>query len=224
MRILFCGEGFAEARKRLAVLLPDDEILAYPSDEHAAHIAKADVVVPLVACIDEIFIRKGTFGLIRQYGVGLEGVDIEAATRNGVRVARIPSEESGNTASVAEHAILLILMLSRHWNEITRSRQRGEQVLWGSPVGQALRGKTVCIIGLGGVGRELTRRLGSFQVRISTVEDHPGRAGRFRAWKSPTLIPWQNWKGRLLKQTTLCSASTIPPISSTCSARNRSPL
>jgi phosphoglycerate dehydrogenase-like enzyme len=175
MKILFCGESFPEARTRLASLLPDDEILAFPPDRLWAHIGEADVIVPLVARVDKEFIGRGRFGLIQQYGVGLESVDIEAATRNGVRVARIPSEESGNAASVAEHALLLMLMLSRKWNEITHNRQAGTRIPWGSPVGQALAGKTVCVVGLGGVGREVVRRLGCFNLRIITVDDHPGR-------------------------------------------------
>jgi phosphoglycerate dehydrogenase-like enzyme len=175
MNILFCGMGFPVARARLAALLPGDRILAYPLEELADHIAEADVIVPLVTRVGEDLILRGTFGLIQQYGVGLESVDIGAATRNGVRVARIPSEESGNAASVAEHAILLMLMLSRRWNEVALNRQLGKAVPWGSPVGQALAGKTVCVLGLGGVGRELVRRLSGFKVRIITVDDHPGR-------------------------------------------------
>ena len=175
MKILFCGESFPEARTRLATLLPEDAILAFPPDRLGVHIAEADVIVPLVTRVDEELIRQGTFGLIQQYGVGLESVDIVAATRNGVRVARIPSEESGNAASVAEHALLLMLMLSRRWNVIARNRELGSKVPWGSPTGQALAGKTVCVVGLGGVGREVVRRLGSFKVRIITVDDHPGR-------------------------------------------------
>jgi|WetSurMetagenome_2_1015567.scaffolds.fasta_scaffold07203_3 phosphoglycerate dehydrogenase-like enzyme len=175
MNILFCGEGFPVARARLGTLLPENRILAYPPDELPAHIAEADVIVPLVTRVDEDLIRQGTFGLIQQYGVGLESVDLEAATRNGVRVARIPSEESGNAASVAEHALLLMLMLSRRWKEIERNRQERKTVPWGSPAGQALSGRTVCVLGLGGVGRELVRRLVGFKVRIITVDDHPGR-------------------------------------------------
>ena len=154
---------------------PDDEILAFPPDKLGAHVAEADVVVPLVSRVDEAFIRQGTFGLVQQYGVGLKTVDIEAATRNGVMVARIPSEESGNAASVAEHAVLLMLMLSRRWNEMVRTQKQGVQATWGSPPGQALPGKTVCIVGLGGVGRELARQLAGFGARIITVDDHPGR-------------------------------------------------
>jgi phosphoglycerate dehydrogenase-like enzyme len=175
MTILLCGEGFPVARTRLAALLPGDEILAYPPEELTDHIADADVIVPLVTRVDEDLIRQGTFGLIQQYGVGLETVDIEAATRHGAWVARIPSEESGNAASVAEHALLLMLMLSRKWNEIIRGRLAGTLTAWGSPAGQALARRTVCVVGLGGVGRELVRRLSGFKVRIITVDDHPGR-------------------------------------------------
>ena len=175
MKILFCGESFPEARKQLDALLPNDEILAFPPEKIGPHIKEADVVVPLVTRVDETIICQGTFGLIQQFGVGLESVDIEAATKHGVRVARIPSEESGNAASVAEHAILLMLMLSRKWNVITAARKEGTKCPWGSPAGQALRGKTVCVVGLGGVGRELVRRLSGFEVQIITVDDHPGR-------------------------------------------------
>jgi phosphoglycerate dehydrogenase-like enzyme len=175
MKILFCGEGFPEARRQLATLLPDDELLAFPPDKLGPHIAEADVVVPTVNRVDEELIRKGTFGLIQQFGVGLESVDIGAATKNGVMVARIPSEESGNAASVAEHAILFMLMLSRNWNRLSRAREENRPLPWGSPEGQALLGKKVCIVGLGGIGRELARRLAGFGVRITTVDDHPGR-------------------------------------------------
>jgi phosphoglycerate dehydrogenase-like enzyme len=175
MKILFCGEGFPEARRQLAALLPDDEILALPPDKLGPHIADADVVVPTVNRVDEALMKKGRFALIQQFGVGLESVDIDAATRNGIWVARIPSEESGNAASVAEHAILFLLMLSRNWNRIARAQKENQPLPWGSPEGVALRGKTVCIVGLGGIGRELCRRLAGFKVRIVTADDHPGR-------------------------------------------------
>ena len=53
--------------------------------------------------------------------------------------------------------------------------------------GAALLKKTVCIVGLGGVGRELARQLAGFKVGITTVDDHP--AGRCRAIGSPASIP-----------------------------------
>ena len=175
MKILFCGDGFPEARRQLAALLPHDEILALPPASIGSRIADADIVVPTVNRVDEALMKQGHFGFIQQFGVGLEGVDIGAATKNGIWVARVPSEESGNAASVAEHAILFLLMLSRNGNLLFRAGSEHRPLPWGSPEGVALRGKTVCIVGLGGIGRELARRLAGFRVRIVTADDHPGR-------------------------------------------------
>ena len=46
-----------------------------------------------------------------QYGVGLEGIDVDCATKSGVWVCKIPSEGTGNAQSCAEHAIYLALSL-----------------------------------------------------------------------------------------------------------------
>ncbi len=76
-------------------------------------LAGVDVIVPYGAQIDRTVIEHGRFGLIQQFGVGLETVDIEAATDRGVWVARVASAQTGNAESVAEHALLLMLALSR---------------------------------------------------------------------------------------------------------------
>ncbi|KAK2976090.1 hypothetical protein RJ640_009522 [Escallonia rubra] len=57
--------------------------------------------------------------LIMQYGVGLEGVDVNAATENGVKVARISGANTGNAASCAEMAIYLMLGLLRKQVEVS---------------------------------------------------------------------------------------------------------
>src|ERR1700682_4657498 len=113
LRILFCGEGFTESRRRLAPLVPGNEITTCPADKAADCLDGVDIVVPYISKIDADVVRKGTFGLVQQFGVGLDGVDIDAATDAGVWVARVPSRGTGNAESVAEHALLLMLALSR---------------------------------------------------------------------------------------------------------------
>ncbi|KAE8729412.1 D-isomer specific 2-hydroxyacid dehydrogenase family protein isoform 2 [Hibiscus syriacus] len=54
-----------------------------------------------------VIVRAKQIKLIMQFGVGLEGVDIDAATKNGIKVARIPGDPTGNAASCAEMAIYL---------------------------------------------------------------------------------------------------------------------
>lgn len=170
MNILFCGKNFPETQQQLTKLLPDDNLVFCQAEKLPQQISAADVVVPLGTTISKGLMSLGSFGLIQQFGVGLETVDIEAATQNGIWVARIPSAESGNAASVAEHALLLMLMLSRRIAEAHQSLKDGRV---GTPIGQALAGQTVCIIGLGGIGRALARRLSTFEMKVVAVNDYP---------------------------------------------------
>jgi len=166
LKILFCDEGYAEARTRLARELPDAEIVAARRDLVAQHLRGVDVLIPYMARIDEHIIDAGSFGLIQQFGVGLEGIDIAAATHAGVVVARIPSANTGNAESVAEHALLLMLALARrlpHAQQQLHARRLGE------PAGIALANKTACIIGVGAAGSALAVRLHALGMRLIAV-------------------------------------------------------
>jgi phosphoglycerate dehydrogenase-like enzyme len=173
VKILFCADGYSEARRRLQVLLPRDEITFSKADAVAASLAGAAAIVPYIARIDAPIISAGTFGLIQQFGVGLETVDVEAATSVGVWVARVPSAGIGNAESVAEHAVLLMLALSRRWPAGSMTAD----AVMGEPSGLALFGKTACIVGLGDVGSALATRLHAFGMRLVAVRRRPEPAG-----------------------------------------------
>jgi phosphoglycerate dehydrogenase-like enzyme len=163
LNILFCDEGYSEARRRLAALLPDQRIGACAADRVIERLEGVDIIVPYMAAIDDRIIRAGTFGLVQQFGVGLETVDVDAATRAGVWVARIPSGGTGNAESVAEHALLLMLALARRLPQVPdhiRARHLGE------PAGIALAGKTACIVGVGSAGGALASRLAAMGMRL----------------------------------------------------------
>lgn len=166
MKILFCNEGYSEARRQLAHFLPNATIVASPGDRVGQHLADVDVLVPYMAAIDAAIIDRGTFGLIQQFGVGLETVDVAAATRAGVWVARIPSDQTGNAESVAEHAVLLMLALAR---DLRHTRAHIETRQLGEPAGRALLGKTACIVGVGAAGGALATRLAAFGLRLIAV-------------------------------------------------------
>uniref|UniRef100_A0A7N2KU95 Uncharacterized protein n=1 Tax=Quercus lobata TaxID=97700 RepID=A0A7N2KU95_QUELO len=107
--------------------------------------------------------RATQMKLVMQYGVGVEGIDINAATKYGIKVARIPGDVTGNAASCAEMAIYLMMGLLRKQNEmqiVVRQRKLGE------PVGDTLLGKTVFILGFGNIGIDLAKRLRAFGVKI----------------------------------------------------------
>jgi phosphoglycerate dehydrogenase-like enzyme len=172
MRILFCHDSFPEHRRRLLPLIPYHEFVVCAPGEVAGHIDGTDIVIPITTQIGAELIACGTFGLIQQFGVGLESVDIAAATDAGVWVARVPSEGTGNAESVAEHALLLMLALSR---SLFAARESFAARRFGDPFGRALLGKTACIIGLGGIGIELAKRLRPFGMRVTAVREHPER-------------------------------------------------
>lgn len=128
----------------------------------------AHVLIPTMALITkEILQTQDRLRLVQQCGSGLESVDVAAAKKMGVRVANVPTDISGNADSVAELAIYLMIGLSRKVHEAARRLEKG---LMGEPQGMALRGRTVGIVGLGGIGRALALRLKPFGVKLLGIK------------------------------------------------------
>ncbi len=100
--------------------------------------------------------------VIGRAGVGLDNVDLEAATKRGIIAMNTPA---GNTISTAEHAMSLILALSRNIAEASQSTKAGE---WKRSkfMGVELYGKTLGIIGLGRIGTEVAKRSLSFGMNV----------------------------------------------------------
>ncbi|GMN65584.1 hypothetical protein TIFTF001_034646 [Ficus carica] len=120
-------------------------------------------VVKMMKLDSHVIARAKQMKLVMQFGVGLEGVDIDAATKCGIKVARIPSDITGNAASCAEMAIYLMLGLLRKQNEMQISIKQRKL---GEPTGETLFGKTVFILGFGNIGIDLAKRLRPFGVKI----------------------------------------------------------
>jgi phosphoglycerate dehydrogenase-like enzyme len=141
----------------------------------------ADVLIPAMSRIDdELMNRIEGLRLIQQWGAGLEGVDIEAATRRQIAVANVPSAGTGNAESVAEWCVMAAIAVSRRL-PVAHEMIRGGKG-WGGPMGRALLGRTAGIIGLGGIGQALAQRLGPFGMRLIGIKrdlaaDLAGRLG-----------------------------------------------
>jgi phosphoglycerate dehydrogenase-like enzyme len=172
VRVLFGTERFSGRHdwSELAALMPGTlqatvDVQWCPPGAFAerARNEPIDVVIPLWAELDADTIHTGQFGLIQQFGAGVENIDIAAATSAGVWVANMPGL---NAVDVAEHAVLLLLALLRRLPESPSGFDPGR---WGDPPGEALDGSTVCIVGLGAVGSQLARRLDAFEVRLIGV-------------------------------------------------------
>nr|WP_293104979.1 NAD(P)-dependent oxidoreductase [Okeania sp. SIO2F4] len=136
------------------------------------YLDSVDIIIPWMANIDASIIASGQFGLVQEFGVGIETIDIEAATHAGVWVAHVPGSISSNADSVAEHAIMLMLMISRH---MASTQQSSKAEDWSAKAGIALLGKTACIVGLGDIGTALAVRLKAFGMRLVAVRQHPER-------------------------------------------------
>jgi len=98
--------------------------------------------------------------VIARYGVGVDKVDLEAAKERGIIVTNTPG---ANSVSVAELALGLTLTLARQIPEAAKNVQQGK---WPRLSGVSLEGKTVGILGLGAIGKQLARRLSGFDCRI----------------------------------------------------------
>ena len=199
--ILFCRERFTAeiSWDGLAPLFPGWEIRCCPRGKVIDHVAGADVVCPFGATIDAAVLEAGTFGLVHQYGVGLEKVDLDRAAQLGVWAARVPGHLSGNADSVAELAVLQLLALIRRLDDARAALRAGD---WDSrPTGGSLYGMTVAIIGLGAIGLALAQRLAPFGTKLVAVRARPELGGPdgvigssaltscTRSWPKPTPSP-----------------------------------
>jgi D-3-phosphoglycerate dehydrogenase len=131
----------------------------------------------LIKCIGEydgLIIRSGTkvtkevidaadnMKVIGRAGVGLDNVDIDAATKRGIIVMNTPD---GNTISTAEHTIAMLLAMARKIPQAYVSL-RNKQWERKKFVGVELFGKTLGIIGLGRIGTQVAKRAKAFEMKI----------------------------------------------------------
>lgn len=100
--------------------------------------------------------------VVGRAGIGVDNIDVEAATRYGVLVVNAPA---ANTISAAEHTIALMLALARHIPQAHTSLRAGK---WerGKFLGIEVRGKTIGVIGLGKIGTEVARRAQALEMRV----------------------------------------------------------
>ncbi|HVB38169.1 MAG TPA: NAD(P)-dependent oxidoreductase [Vicinamibacterales bacterium] len=100
--------------------------------------------------------------VIGRAGVGVDNIDVEAATRAGITVVNAPA---GNTIAAAEHTMALLLGAARHLAEADASLRRGEW-LRSRLTGLELRGRTLGIVGFGKIGRAVADRARGFEMNV----------------------------------------------------------
>jgi D-3-phosphoglycerate dehydrogenase len=154
-----------------------------------------DELKEIIGGFDKLIVRSATkvtaeiieFGknlkLIGRAGAGVDNIDIAAATRNGIIVMNTPG---GNTISAAEHACAMLLSAARKIPQATADLKDGN---WNKKkfTGVELEQKTLSIIGLGKIGREVATRMQAFGMK--TIAYDPMIPDEYAALLNIELLP-----------------------------------
>jgi phosphoglycerate dehydrogenase-like enzyme len=170
-KVVFGGLGHFEAAfLKTREALKDDQrisVVQSAAESIESAISDADVVIPFMVPMTERLLQFAPkLKMIMQYGVGIEGVDVKAASTNKVWVCSIPSKDCSNDKSTAEQAVYLALSVCRDQKAMHHSLMTGRI---GFPCGKSLFGSKALIYGFGGIGQQLAKRLSSFDMHISAV-------------------------------------------------------
>jgi D-3-phosphoglycerate dehydrogenase len=153
-------------------------------DELAAPIVAAAHVYQIGAARDEIarhfhvdqdlLKRAPNLLLVSSNGAGFDPVDVDACTDAGVLVV---NQSGGNAHSVAEHALGMMLTLSKRILEADRMLRREPNVNRNALIGNEIQGKTIGIIGIGNVGRRLAELCkGLFGMKVLAYDPYVSAA------------------------------------------------
>lgn len=185
MRIGLCVRGFRRALELLRAALPADEVFECAAAEVDGAAQEADVLIPIMSRVGPAALASPRLRLVQQFGVGLDIIDVAEASAAGVLVANVPSVGTGNAESVAELAIAHLLMLSR---QLPLAFERFREGRFGTPLGASLWRSTVAILGYGGIGEEVARRLAGFEARVIAISRHGPTGNRPRDPRVPLAL------------------------------------
>jgi len=154
------GDGRANLEREARVVQCDEETEA-PFLEVAA---EADGILfrTRPRCTESLMTACKGLKVVGRHGVGLDTVDLAAATRLGVAVVHAPGS---NSQAVAEHALMLMLMCAKRARQIDRWTREGDwQARRGGNI--ELAGKTLGIVGVGNIGRRVAKFAAALGMRV----------------------------------------------------------
>jgi len=136
--------------------LPKEELASIIGDYDALAVRSETKVTA------EILEKATKLKIIGRAGVGVDNIDVAKATERGVLVVNSPE---GNTMAAAELTVAMLLALARNIPQADATLRVGE---WkrSKYMGSEIYGKTLGVIGLGKIGREVAKRLQSFEMKV----------------------------------------------------------
>ncbi len=167
---ILVAEPLAPAGVALLQSQPGWNVILSNPKEYAAHLDGADALLvrSAVKVTADVLARAPRLRVIGRAGIGVDNVDLAAATAAGVLVMNTPG---GNSVSVAEHTLALMLAMARSIPQASASTKSGK---WEKKrfLGNELRGKTLGVLGLGSIGREVVRRAKPFEMRVIAFDPY----------------------------------------------------
>lgn len=124
------------------------------------------VILGLDVCDASVIAAADRLRVISRYGAGYDKVDLEAATQRGIVVTNTPG---ANRIAVAELTIGLIFSLARRIPQVAANARQG---IWTRAQGWELTGKTLGLIGLGAIGREVAQRAQGLGMRVLAYDPY----------------------------------------------------
>lgn len=184
-----CGEGLALLASQGVEVVANELGRPLTFEDLKDQVADVDGVVAGVDVWDDRLLAlapklKG----IARFGVGVDNLDLEACRQRGIQVCNCPGV---NTNSVAEHALMLILGVTRYLGPCDRAARKGQ---WPRLMHYELKGKTVGLLGFGAVGRRLTQLLAPFEVTVLAYDKFPNQAAADQL--GVTLLPQEEVMAR----------------------------
>src|SRR6266850_575548 len=138
---------------------------------HAYQIGAArDELAPQFHVDHDLLRRAPNLLIVSSNGAGYDPVDVEACTEAGVVVV---NQSGGNARSVAEHALGMLLTLSKRILEADRALRRDPNVNRNALIGTEAQGKNIGIVGLGNVGRRIAELCkGLFEMKVLAYDPY----------------------------------------------------
>ena len=166
------AEEIADAgldRLRSAGFIVDVQLNKSAEELHAILDGAHALIVRSATMVDAVMLAAGKqLVVVARAGVGLDNIDVEAATKQGVMVVNAPQS---NVLSAAEHTMALILSIARNVPQAHSALTAGrwERSKW---EGIELAGKTLGILGLGRIGTLVAQRARAFDMRLVAYDPY----------------------------------------------------
>ena len=161
------------SQKAIDILSPKFEVVEKPKLSHEELLDiigdfEAVIVRSASKVTKDVIDKAAKLKIIGRAGVGVDNIDVAAATARGIIVINSPG---GNTIAATEHTMAMMLALSRNIPIANETMQKGE---WNRKkyVGVELRGKTLGVIGMGRIGAGVAKRAMAFDMDVIAYDPY----------------------------------------------------